>query len=76
MFCPNCGEEVFLEEAFNRVKYGICESCNHEFTIRDYGQASANKMDKARKKFQKKYESSVKGFESLNKTLARIRTNY
>ncbi|MFW5971896.1 MAG: hypothetical protein ACOCRL_00255 [Bacillota bacterium] len=74
MYCPNCGEEIYLEDVYNDVKYGVCESCRHELTVKDYGKASADKIARARKIFQGKYESSVKGFEPVNQTIARIKT--
>ncbi len=52
MYCPNCGVEIYLEEVYSQVKYGVCESCNHEFTVRDYGKATADKIARARERFQ------------------------
>ncbi len=74
-YCYNCGEELYLIDKIGRIDYVICEGCGHEITICDYGQVSTEKIDYARKEFQKKYEENVKGLESVDKTVRRISAN-
>ena len=74
MYCPKCGNEVLLtDDGHYGIKIGLCESCNHEFTVKDHGKVAAEKLDKARKCLQRKFEKAVYGLEPTKKTLAKIK---
>mgnify|MGYP006280823621 CR=1 FL=1 len=72
MFCPYCGAEIILEGVVNKIKYGFCEECDHEFTIKDYGQIDADQMTRKEKGFETECKTGVAGFEPFFRTLIRL----
>ncbi|MFO7815930.1 MAG: hypothetical protein R6V14_09450 [Halanaerobiales bacterium] len=44
MYCPNCKEKIKFDKAFSGVKYGVCNNCHHEFTIKDHGTIEEKKV--------------------------------
>jgi len=72
MYCPNCGKEINLIEKYYGVEYGICEYCRHEFSMKDHGQVSPERMADAQRAFQEQYEKEVKGTEPIKTTLDRM----
>ena len=73
MFCPYCGDEVYLIEKIMTVKDVICENCNKTFTIKDNGQASAEEITGAQRKFQRQFEDNRKSmFEKSENIVNRV----
>ena len=73
MFCPGCGEEIYLREKIIEVESVICENCNEKHTIRNNGQASTEEVTNAQRKFQGQYEDNRKSmFEKSENIVNRV----
>ena len=73
MFCPFCGEEVYLIERIVSVDDIICDSCEKTFSIKDNGQATEEEISGAQRKFQRQYESNRKSmFEKSESIVNRV----
>lgn len=72
IYCPLCGSESLLSNNVFGLNYFICEECHHEFTVKDYGSVSSEKLKKARREFQRKYEKEARGFERAGEIFNRM----
>ena len=69
MFCPYCGDEVYLIEKIMTVKDVICDNCEKTFTIKDNGQANYYDIQDARRKFQQDYEKRRESLFESNESI-------
>ena len=73
-YCPGCGAEIIISEQINSIELVTCESCEHEFSIRDNGQASVKQLTYVRNQIQTRFEQNVMGYEPTSKTINRMRS--
>ena len=74
-YCPGCGTEIMISEQINSIELVTCESCEHEFSIRDNGQASVRQLNYVRTAIQSRFERSARGFEATGRIMQRAGLN-
>lgn len=59
VYCFLCGAKVNLKEILNSVKIGICETCEHEISVKDHGKVESAEIEKAQQEFQKESQRNI-----------------
>ncbi|MBM7624766.1 hypothetical protein [Sporohalobacter salinus] len=59
MYCPECGEEIYLKDKFGDIDYTYCEKCGYVYSIKSCGIDQEAIREKQRC-LQENYEKEVK----------------
>jgi len=73
MFCPSCGEEIYLIDRVNNVDWLYCEHCKELHTVRNHGPAPRRLESMQKSYFQERIRDSRPVKISINKHKTKVK---